>query len=136
VRARHLHRRPRQSAHALRLAALDRQREPGARVVADDLALGRHLGKHIPGQPAIILHTQPAASGLAAAAALCTTDEKDGATISSFPNNFPMGPLFGHPGVRYDALKLNWLGSIGKLQNVCATWHTGPIKTIAQASTR
>jgi len=44
-----------------------------------------------------------------------------------------MDPLFGSPGARYDPLKLNWIGSIGKLQNVCATWHESPIKTIQQA---
>ena len=68
-------------------------------------ALARHIGKHIPGQPAIIPRNQPAASGLAAAAALYTTVDKDGATIGAFPNNVPMDPLFGHPGARYDALK-------------------------------
>lgn len=99
-------------------------------------ALARHLGKHIPGQPSIIPRNQPAASGLAAAAALYTTVEKDGATIAAFPNNVPMDPLFSHPGARYDALKLNWLGSIGKLQNVCATWHSSPIKSITQARER
>jgi tripartite-type tricarboxylate transporter receptor subunit TctC len=99
-------------------------------------ALARHLGKHIPGHPSIIPRNQPAASGLAAAATLYTTAEKDGATIGAFPNNIPMDPLFGNPAARYDALKLNWLGSIGKLQNVCATWHTSPIKTIQQAQQR
>jgi tripartite-type tricarboxylate transporter receptor subunit TctC len=99
-------------------------------------ALGRHLGKHIPGNPTIIPKNQPAASGLAAAAALYNTAEKDGTVIAAFPNNVPMDPLFENPGARYDALKLNWLGSIGKLQNVCATWHTSPIKSIAQARER
>jgi hypothetical protein len=99
-------------------------------------ALGRHLGKHIPGHPNIIPKNQPAASGLAAAATLYTTADKDGATIAAFPNNIPMDPLFGNPAARYDALKLNWHGSIGKLQNVCATWHTSPIKTIQQAQER
>src|SRR6266566_9810081 len=99
-------------------------------------ALARHIGKHIPGQPSIIPRNQPAASGLAAAAALYTTVDKDGATIGAFPNNVPMDPLFGHPGARYDALKLNWIGSIGKLQNVCATWHLSAIKTIEQARER
>jgi hypothetical protein len=47
-----------------------------------------------------------------------------------------VGPLFGRAGPRYDPLKLSWLGSIGKLQNVCATWHASPIKTIAQARER
>jgi tripartite-type tricarboxylate transporter receptor subunit TctC len=99
-------------------------------------ALARHLGKHIPGNPAIIPKNQPAASGLAAAAALYNTADKDGLTIGAFPNNVPMDPLFGNASARYDALKLNWLGSIGKLENVCATWHASPIKTIEQARER
>ena len=92
--------------------------------------------KHIPGNPIIIPKNMPAASGLAAANTLYTTADKDGATIGAFPNNVPMDPLFGNPGARYDAQKLNWLGSIGKLQNVCATWITSPIKTIEQARER
>src|SRR4051812_15427166 len=40
-------------------------------------ALARHMGKHIPGQPTFIPKNQPAASGLAAAAALYTTVDKD-----------------------------------------------------------
>src|SRR5262245_46209306 len=99
-------------------------------------ALGRHLGKHIPGHPNIIPRNQPAAAGLAAAAALYTTADRDGATIGAFPNNVPMDPLFGNPAARYDPLKLNWIGSIGKLQNVCATWHSSPIKRIEQARER
>jgi len=99
-------------------------------------ALGRHLAKHIPGNPSVIPRNQPAASGLAAAAALYNTADKDGATIAAFPNNVPMDPLFGNPGARYDALKLNWIGSIGKLQNVCATWHSSTIKRIEQAMER
>src|SRR5262249_1371222 len=51
-------------------------------------------------------------------------------------NNIPMDPLFGNPAARYDARKLNWIGSIGKLQNVCFTWHTSPIKSIEQARAR
>src|SRR5947207_12706931 len=99
-------------------------------------ALARHMSKHIPGRPSIIPKNQPAASGLAAAAALYTTVDKDGATIAAFPNNIPMDPLFGNPAARYDALKLNWIGSIGKLQNVCFTWHTSPIKSVEQARAR
>ena len=47
-------------------------------------ALARNLGKHIPGHPSIIPPSnQPAASGLAAAAALYTTSEKDGSVSSA-----------------------------------------------------
>src|SRR5438552_2434056 len=99
-------------------------------------ALARHMGRHIPGNPTLIPKNLPAASGLAAAAMIYNSVDKDGLTIGAFPNNVPMDPLFGNSSARYDAQKLNWLGSIGKLQNVCATWHTSPIKTIAQARAR
>jgi tripartite-type tricarboxylate transporter receptor subunit TctC len=98
--------------------------------------LARHMGRHIPGNPTFIAKNQPAAGGLAAASAIYTTAEKDGGTIGAFANNVTMDPLFGAVGARYDPLKLNWIGSIGKLQNVCATWHESPIKTIQQAQER
>jgi len=96
----------------------------------------RYVVHHIPGAPTIVPKNMPAASGLAAANTLYTSADKDGATIGAFPNNIPMDTLLGNPGARYDAQKLNWLGSIGKLENVCATWFTSPIKTIAQARAR
>jgi tripartite-type tricarboxylate transporter receptor subunit TctC len=93
----------------------------------------RHMSSHIPGRPAIIAKNMPAAAGLAAASTLYTTADKDGATIAAFTNGSAMDPLFGNPGARYDAQKFGWLGSIGKLQNVCATWHRSPVKTIDAA---
>src|SRR5947208_2720381 len=99
-------------------------------------AFARHVGKHIPGHPSIIPKNVPAASGLVAAATIYNIADKDGLTLGAFPNNVPMDPLFGNQAARYDAQKFNWIGSIGKLQNVCATWHTSTIKTIEQARER
>jgi tripartite-type tricarboxylate transporter receptor subunit TctC len=96
----------------------------------------RYVIRHIPGNPSIVPKNMPAASGLAAANTLYATAERDGSTIAAFPNNIPMDPLFGNPGARYDPRKLNWLGSIGKLENICATWFTSPVKTVAQARER
>src|SRR5215813_5675042 len=96
----------------------------------------RHMSRHIPGNPTIIAKNMPAAAGLAAASALYTTADKDGSTIAAFTNGAAMDPLFGNPGARFDAQKFNWLGSIGKLQNVCATWHQSPVKTIEAARAR
>jgi len=96
----------------------------------------RHMSRHIPGNPAIIVKNIPAAAGLAAASTLYTTADKDGSVIAAFTNGSAMDPLFGNPGARFDAQKFNWLGSIGKLQNVCATWHESPVKTIEVTRTR
>ena len=99
-------------------------------------AFARHVGRHIPGNPAIIPKNLPAAGGLAAANTLYSVSPKDGLTIAALTNGVAMDPLFGNPGARFDALKFNWIGSIGKLQNICATWFQSPIKSIEAVRTR
>jgi tripartite-type tricarboxylate transporter receptor subunit TctC len=91
---------------------------------------------HIPGHPDIIPKNMPAAAGLAAASTLYHSADRDGSVIGAFTNGAAMDPLFGNPGAHYDPLQFKWLGSIGKLENVCATWHTSPVKTIAAARER
>jgi tripartite-type tricarboxylate transporter receptor subunit TctC len=98
-------------------------------------AFARHWTDHIPGHPAIIAKNMPAAAGLAAAATLYNSAARDGSAIGAFTNGAAMDPLFGDPAAHYDARAFNWLGSIGKLENICFTWHTSPVKTIAAART-
>jgi len=96
----------------------------------------RAFSLHIPGHPDVIAKNVPAAAGLAAASTLYASAARDGTVIGALTNGAPMGPLFGDPGAHYDPRQFAWLGSIGKLENVCATWHTSPVRTIAQAQAR
>ena len=98
--------------------------------------LANHFSRHLPGEPAIVPKNVPAAGGLAAANTLYSVSPHDGLTIGALTNGVGMDPLFGNPGARFDAQKLNWIGSIGKLQNICATWIDSPVKTIAAAKER
>jgi tripartite-type tricarboxylate transporter receptor subunit TctC len=95
--------------------------------------LARHMSKHIPGNPTIVPKNMPGADGLVEAAALYNTAPRDGLTFAALTNGIAMDPLFGKFIGRFDALKFGWVGSIGKLMNVCVTWHTSAIKTIQQA---
>ncbi len=96
-------------------------------------AFARHLGRHIPGNPVIVPKNVPGAAGLIATSTLYNSTTPDGLTIAALTNGIAMDPLFSANSGRFDALKMNWLGSIGKLENICITWYTSPIKTIAQA---
>ncbi len=96
-------------------------------------SFARYFGKHVPGQPGVVVKNLPAAGGMAAANTLFNQSDKDGLTIAAHTNGIAMDPLFGNPAAKFDGRKFNWLGSIGKLQNVCAIWHEHPIKTIEQA---
>lgn len=96
----------------------------------------RYYGRHIPGNPAIVPKNIPAAGGLQGASTLYNNSDHDGLTIGALTSSSTLDGLFGNPGARYDVLKLNWIGSIGKLQNVCATWHASSVRTVNQLRTR
>jgi tripartite-type tricarboxylate transporter receptor subunit TctC len=90
----------------------------------------RTFNKHIPGQPNIVVRNKPGASGLTASNYLYNNAPKDGSEIGMLYNTNILEPLLGNSAAHYDALKLGWVGSIGKLQNICVTWHTSPVKTL------
>lgn len=95
--------------------------------------LARHLDKHISGRPSIVLQNMPGAAGMLATNWAYGVAPKDGTVLLATYNALIPEPLFGNPAVQFDPLKFEWIGSIGKQQNICVTWHTHPIKRIDQA---
>src|ERR1700686_1189731 len=98
--------------------------------------LARYMTKHIPGNPVIVPKNVPGAGGLIAANTLYNNAAPDGLTFAALTNGVAMDPLFGETAGRFEARKFNWLGSIGKLENICVTWQGSPITRIEQARTR
>ena len=99
-------------------------------------ALARHMTRHIPGNPLIVSKNVPGAGGLIAANTLYNSSAPDGLTFAALTNGAAMEPLFGETAARFDAQKLNWIGSIGKLENICVTFKGSPITRIEQAKAR
>lgn len=99
-------------------------------------ALARYIGKYIPGNPGIVTQNMPGASGITATNWAYAVAPKDGTVILATYNALLAEPLYGNPAVRFDPLRLVSVGSISGQQNICATWHTSPIKSIAQAMDR
>jgi tripartite-type tricarboxylate transporter receptor subunit TctC len=95
--------------------------------------LARHIDRHIAGNPAITLQNMPGAAGLVATNWTYNVAPKDGSVLLATYNALLPEPLFGNPAIQFDPLKFEWVGSIGKQQNICVTWHTHPVKTIEQA---
>jgi tripartite-type tricarboxylate transporter receptor subunit TctC len=98
--------------------------------------LAQHLEKHIPGHPSIVNQNMPGASGMLATNWAAGVAPKDGTVLVATYNTLLLEPLFGNPAVKYDPREFEWIGSMGKQQQICVTWHTSPIKTIAQAKER
>ena len=91
--------------------------------------LARHLGKHIPGNPAIVVQNMPGAGSLKLTNYLYNVAPKDGSTIGIFSRGMAMEPLIGGANVAFDSTKLTWLGSGTNETSVFVTWHTSPVKT-------
>lgn len=89
----------------------------------DDYArmLGRHIGRHIPGHPTVLVQNMPGAGSVRAANYLYNIAPKDGTVFGGFARGIFIDPLLGRAeGIRYTAAKFGWLGSISTDAGVCA----------------
>ena len=73
--------------------------------------LARHLGKHIAGEPGIVVKNQPAAGGMAMANAMFATVPRDGLTIGMMSRDIPLQPLFGNAAAKFKPESFTWLGT-------------------------
>jgi len=61
-------------------------------------AVARFLGKHIPGNPSVIVRNMPGAGGIVATNFIANVAPRDGLTVANVQNNTPFEPLFGTQG--------------------------------------
>ena len=102
-------------------------------------ALARHIGRYLPGQPAVIPKNQPGAGGLTLANYIYNKAPADGSEFATVQNGLPFEKLFQtlSPEGRnalFDATKFGWIGSITQTVFVTVTWHTSPVKTLKDAT--
>jgi len=90
--------------------------------------LARHLARHIPGQPVIVVQNMPAAASVAAANFIYSQAPRDGTVIGSFSRNFASQALMGQPNIEADPRRYNWLAGYSLPARVCVNWHASPVK--------
>ena len=98
--------------------------------------VARHLGKHMPGNPQIVSQNMPGAGGLAAANFLYNTAPKDGSYISIFSRSIPLQPIIDATGVKFDALKFNWIASPANDVSIVFSWGSSKFRKIQDAMER
>ena len=98
--------------------------------------IARHLGKHIPGRPAVVPVNMPGAGSMKAANYIYAQAPKDGTHLAVFARGIAMQPLLDATGVQFEATRLNWLGSPASEVSVVFSWHTKPFKTFADLKAR
>jgi tripartite-type tricarboxylate transporter receptor subunit TctC len=96
----------------------------------------RHLGKHLPGHPGVIVRNMPGSGSLVATLHLYNAAPKDGTTLGVIGGGVVLEPLLGNAQANYDARLFNWIGGRTKDNIVCATWHKVPVRIMADVTKR
>ena len=98
--------------------------------------LARHIGKYIPGRPAMAPENMPGAGGIVMFNYLYNVAPRDGTVLAHPSRSLVTEPLYGNAQARYDALKFGWLGSMNRDVATCITWTKSGVKTIDDAKRR
>jgi tripartite-type tricarboxylate transporter receptor subunit TctC len=88
--------------------------------------LGRHIGKHIPGQPSV-----------RAANYVAKIAPQDGTILTIVSQGLPVDQALGlNPSFTADLRDFHWVGNLSSSNQVMVTWHTSPTKTFADLMKR
>jgi len=99
-----------------------------ARVVA------RHLGRHIPGEPTVVVKNMPGAGSAKAAQYIQTIAPKDGTSVAGVMPGAIMGPLLDdHSAPMFDPNKVRYVGTANSGTRVCVTLKSGKIQKFEDA---
>ena len=71
--------------------------------------IARHLSKHIPGNPAVIVDNMPGVGSIIAANHVFNAAPKDGTIIGNISGPIVLEQLFGAPSVQFDMAKFRYL---------------------------
>ncbi len=95
--------------------------------------VGRHLGRHIPGQPAVVVKNMPGAGSARAAGFISTIAPKDGTAIGGIMPGAIMGPLLDEKAdaAMFDPTKVLYVGTANSGTRVCVTLKGSKIATFA-----
>ncbi len=96
-------------------------------------AIARYLGRHVPGDPAVVVKNVPGAGGLVLVNQLFHTVPRDGTALASLQNNAPFEPLYGTREADYDARQMIYIGSPSAEVALMAVWNGSSVKTLDDA---
>jgi tripartite-type tricarboxylate transporter receptor subunit TctC len=95
--------------------------------------LGRHLGRHIPGSPHVIVQNMAGATGVIAANYIYNRAPQDGTVVGSLTNMIPLIKVFGEVDSQFDPARFNWIGNIARELYTVSVRAASPVQTLDDA---
>ncbi len=94
--------------------------------------LARHIGAHLPGQPAVIPQNMPGGGGLTVAGYMTSIAPRDGTALAMAASGVAIEQVLDVRAGNYDASKFGWIGMLTKTGAVpiLYTWRTSPSRTL------
>src|SRR5438034_4335417 len=92
--------------------------------------LARHWGKHIPGNPTIIVENMVGAGSLISANHIYRVAKPDGLIVGNFDGSLILSQVLGQPGIEFDARKFQFIGATAKEEVVCGLTKASGITSL------
>ena len=98
--------------------------------------VARHIGKHLPGNPTVIVRTMPGAGGIVVANHLYNLAARNGTVIGMLDQSIFETQLFSPGSVKADVRKMNWIGRVISNNAGLYSWHAATVKRIEDSYTQ
>ncbi len=99
-------------------------------------AVVRHLGRHIPGNPNVVVKNMPGAGSAKAGVHISQVAAKDGLSIGAVTPGAVVGPLLDDkPQSMFDPTKITYLGTANSGTRICVTYDKSKVRSFKQAMT-
>ena len=92
--------------------------------------VARHIGKHIPGNPTVIVENVTGAGGLIQTNQLFKAVKPDGLTLGHVNGGLFLSQVLGQPGYDFDPQKFIYIGAANKENAVLVTGTKGGISSV------
>jgi tripartite-type tricarboxylate transporter receptor subunit TctC len=103
---------------------------PGGGYDAVARVLARHLGKHIPGNPSIVVQNTPGGGSITMSNRIYRVEPQDGTVLGLVQRGVLLAQMIKQPNVQFDVTKFNWIGSVSPETSLVVAWATAPVKTV------
>jgi tripartite-type tricarboxylate transporter receptor subunit TctC len=99
--------------------------------------IARFMGKHIPGNPSMIVVNMTGGGGIIAANYMAEVAPRDGTVIGIVSQGLAADQALGQsPQLKANLREFNWIANVVFSNQLLVTWHTSEVKTLQHAKQR